>query len=130
MALTSTQRSELESKLDRLGRELRHQIREAVPQMAGQSFTDLAGSVYDAGDEATATMIEELSHTQLGRHVRELRLIERALERLAEGEIDECVQCGDEIGYRRLHAVPVATRCIHCQTRHERTFGAHVVARA
>jgi len=61
---------------------------------------------------------------------RELRQIERARKRFAEGEINECVDCGDNIGYQRLRAHPVATRCIHCQTQYEKTFGRHVVAQA
>ena len=123
MALTSAQSSEIENRLEMLGKEVRNQIREAIPQMAGQSFTDLAGTVYDAGDESVATMIEEFSHTLLERYIRELRQIERARKRLSDGEISERVDCGEDIGYKRLHVHPVATRCIHCQTQHEKTFG-------
>ena len=129
MALTSAQSSELETRLDTLGKEVRHQIREAVPQMAGQSFTDLAGTVYDTGDESVASMLEEFSHTLLDRYMRELRQIETARRRLADGEINECIECGDDIGYKRLHVHPVATRCIHCQTRHERTFAGDAAPR-
>ena len=130
MALTPAQHSALATRLDTLDRELQLQIREVVPQMASQSFSDLAGSVYDAGDEAVATMIGELSHTQLRRYVRELRQIERARKRLGDGEINECVECGEDIGYKRLHVHPVATRCIHCQTRYERTYGTHLAGQA
>ena len=129
MALTSAQSSELENRLDTLGREVRQQISEAVPQMAGETFTDLAGTVYDAGDESVASMLEEFSHTLLDRYMRELRQIETARKRLADGDIDECVECGDDIGYKRLHVHPVATRCIRCQTRHEQTFGGEAVSR-
>jgi DnaK suppressor protein len=129
VALTSAQSSELENRLDTLGKEVRHQIREAVPQMAGQTFTDLAGTVYDAGDESVASMLEEFSHTLLDRYMRELRQIEAARKRLADGEINECIECGDDIGYKRLHVHPVATRCIHCQTRHERTFAGEATPR-
>jgi len=130
MTLTAAQHSTIESRLDTLNGELRRQISAAMPEMADQSFTVLAGSVYDAGDEAAATMIEELSHTQLRRYVGELRQIERARQRLASGEIDECVECGGDIGYKRLQAHPVATRCIQCQTRRERTFGTHAMGQA
>src|SRR5262245_10969263 len=81
VTLTPTQNTELATRLDTLDREVQLQIREAMPQMAGQSFTDLAGAVYDAGDESVATMIEELSHTHLERYLRELRQIERARRR-------------------------------------------------
>jgi RNA polymerase-binding transcription factor DksA len=122
VALTSAQTLELEHRLDALGKEVRDQIREAIPQMANQRFTDLAGSVYDAGDESVATMLEEFNHTLLERHTRELRQIEMARKRLAEGNISECVECGDDIGYKRLLAHPVATRCIRCQAQHEKMY--------
>src|SRR6185295_14679165 len=120
MPLTTTQSSEIQSRLDMLRSEIQTHISRALPQLSEQSFSDLAGSVYDAGDESVATMIEELSHTQLERYVQELRQIDRARQRLAAGELGECVECGEDIGYKRLHVHPVATRCIHCQTQHER----------
>ena len=130
MALTPAQNSEISKRLEAMGKDVRLQIREAIPQMADQTFADLAGAVYDAGDESVATMLEELSHTQLERYTRELRLIEAARKRLADGDINECIECGDDIGYKRLHVHPVAVRCIRCQTQHERTFGTHAVAQA
>jgi len=128
--LTTHQSSEIGNRLEKLSKEVQTHIRQALPQLSEQSFTDLAGSVYDAGDESVASMIEELSHTQLERYVRELRQIERARKRLSDGEINECVECGEDIGYKRLHVHPVATRCIHCQTQHERTYGSHLVGQA
>ena len=130
MALTSVQSSEIASRLDTFDRDIQSQLRAAGPQTERESFSDLAGSVYDAGDEAVATTIEELSHLQMERYARELRQIERARKRLADGEINECVDCGDDIGYQRLHAYPVATRCIHCLTQHEKTLGVHAVAQS
>jgi RNA polymerase-binding transcription factor len=127
VALTSLESSEIANRLDMFDREIQNQIQAAGPQLARESFADLAGSVYDAGDESVATMIEELSHTHMERYARELRQIQKARRRLADGEINECIECGDDIGYQRLHAYPVATRCIYCQTQYERTFGAHVV---
>jgi RNA polymerase-binding transcription factor DksA len=130
VALTSIQSSEIATRLDAFDREIQDQIRAAGPKMERASFSDLAGSVYDAADESVATTIEELTHLHMERYARELRQIERARKRLADGEINECVECGDDIGYPRLRAYPVATRCIHCQTQYEKTFGQHVVAQA
>lgn len=45
------------------------------------------------------------------RHVR------KHVQRLS----DACADCGDLIPAARLTAEPTATRCIDCQTRHERT---------
>ncbi|CAN0449402.1 unnamed protein product, partial [Phaeothamnion confervicola] len=54
-------------------------------------------------------------------HVRVLREIRAARERLASGTIDECADCGGEIGVQRLLANPVAKRCIGCQDRFDKT---------
>ena len=129
MPLTNHQSSEIQNRLETLTKEVQSHIQHALPQHS-ETFADLAGTVYDSGDESVATMIEELSHTQLERYARELRQIERARKRLADGEINECVECGEDIGYKRLHVHPVATRCIHCQTQHERTYGSHMVGQA
>ena len=130
MPLTSLESSEIANRLEMFDREIQNQIRTAGPQLERESFSDLAGSVYDAGDESVATMIEELSHTHMERYARELRQVQAARKRLADGEINECVDCGDDIGYPRLRAYPIATRCIYCQTQHERTFGTHAMAQA
>lgn len=128
--MTTHQSSEIGSRLETLSKDVQTHIRQALPQLSEQSFTDLAGSVYDAGDESVATMIEELSHAHLQRYMNELRQIERARKRLADGEIGECVDCGEDIGYKRLHVHPIATRCIHCQTQYEKTYGSHMVGQA
>ena len=44
----------------------------------------------------------------------ELKRIEAALQRLAEGEFGACVQCGEEISPKRLELDPTAPLCIDC----------------
>ena len=44
----------------------------------------------------------------------ELRQVQRALERLAEGEGDVCENCGEEINPARLKVLPFSTRCVRC----------------
>src|SRR5689334_14915420 len=58
----------------------------------------------DSMDEATE---EELQSTQLRLHDREARLagkIREALQRLNDGNIDECEECSEPIGFKRLMA--------------------------
>lgn len=45
---------------------------------------------------------------------QEIRMIEAALARIAEGSYGECVSCGDDISEERLDAVPHAARCRRC----------------
>ena len=71
----------------------------------------------------------EQRHGELEREIREdlvhdaseLREIEAARSRLADGTYGECIECGQDIGFARLKATPSALRCIVCQTRFEKT---------
>lgn len=47
----------------------------------------------------------------------ELKRIDGALQRLAEGRYTTCVVCGEEIEPERLEAVPYTDRCIACAER-------------
>jgi DnaK suppressor protein len=73
----------------------------------------------DSMDEATE---EETYSTQLRLHDRETFLlgkVREAMVRLEAGEIDECEECSEPIGYKRLLARPVTTLCFDCKTARE-----------
>ena len=73
-------------------------------------------------DSMNESMEEELYSTQLRLHDRENFLIAKiqdALKRLDAGEIDECEECSEPIGFRRLMARPVITLCFECKTARE-----------
>ncbi len=46
--------------------------------------------------------------------------IDEALRRLDENIIDECEDCGESIGFKRLLARPVTTYCIDCKEEREK----------
>src|SRR5260221_6214929 len=69
-------------------------------------------------DSIDESMEEELFSTELRLRDREKFLfgkIQAALERLEAGNIDECEDCSDKIGFKRLLARPVTTLCIECK---------------
>jgi RNA polymerase-binding transcription factor len=73
----------------------------------------------DSMDESTE---EEIYSTQLRLHDRETFLLDKireALRRLEAGEIDECEECSEPIGFKRLMARPVTTLCFECKTARE-----------
>ena len=73
----------------------------------------------DSMDESTE---EELYSTQLRLHDRETGLInkiQQALRRLDAGQVDECEECAEPIGFKRLMARPVTTLCFECKTQRE-----------
>ena len=47
------------------------------------------------------------------RQGRELR-IEAALERIAQGEFGFCLECGEDIGTKRLALDPTLPNCVSC----------------
>ena len=73
-------------------------------------------------DSIDESMEEELFSTELRLRDREkwlLGKIDGALERLSSTTIDECEDCGERIGFKRLMARPVTTLCIECKERQE-----------
>ena len=73
----------------------------------------------DSMDESTE---EELYSTQLRLHDREtflLAKIQEAIKRIETGDIDECEECSEPIGFKRLMARPVTTLCFECKTARE-----------
>ena len=73
-------------------------------------------------DSIDESMEEELFSTELRLRDREkflLGKINGALQRLDEKTINECEDCGEPIGFRRLLARPVTTLCIECKESRE-----------
>ena len=74
-------------------------------------------------DSMDESVEEEMYATALRLHDREkflLNKINSALQRLADGTLDECEDCSEPIGYERLLARPVTTLCIDCKEARER----------
>jgi len=119
--LTQAQNAGLAKRLDALDLRLRDDIRATLLQSGDQTYVELAGLVHDLGDEAAANQLIGIDDTLIERHVQELRAIEAARRRLADGSINRCIDCGDDIGYKRLRVYPVALRCLICQAQYEKT---------
>jgi RNA polymerase-binding protein DksA len=121
MALTHEQTQELQRLVDQRRAALLDEITRDLDKMRGGRLADIAGPVGDPGDESVASLISDLDQAEATRDISELRTLEAARQRIAEGSYGLCINCGEEIGYARLRANPAAERCITCQTRFERT---------
>jgi len=73
----------------------------------------------DSMDEATE---EETYSTALRLADRESFLVTKireAMQRLEAGKLDECEECSEPIGFKRLLARPVTTLCFECKSARE-----------
>ena len=73
-------------------------------------------------DSIDQSQSEGMLSTDLRLRDREKKLLNKirgAIQRLDEGTLDECEDCGDPIGYKRLMARPVTTLCIECKESRE-----------
>jgi DnaK suppressor protein len=122
MALTPQQTQELQHTIERRRAALLAELREDIERVRKDRHEDLAGPAPDAGDESVATLIADLDRADADRDFSELRGLEAARTRIAEGSYGTCANCGGEIGFARLRANPAAVRCIACQAQHEKTY--------
>jgi RNA polymerase-binding protein DksA len=121
MALTREQAQELERTVDQRRTVLLAEITRDLDKMREDRLADVAEPAGDPGDESVASLLSDLDHAETTRDISELRMLEAAHRRIAEGRYGLCSNCGQEIGYARLRANPAAERCITCQTRFEKT---------
>ncbi len=68
----------------------------------------------DSEERATDLENQDALEGIKNSEIQEIRQIQGALKRIAEGTYGVCVQCGAEIDPKRLKAPPVAAKCISC----------------
>jgi RNA polymerase-binding protein DksA len=102
-------------------RQLRDEIRQTLLKSDSEQYLQIADSVRDLEDESFADLMVDVSLAEIDRDLEELRAIDAAMLRIADGSYGVCEVCDRPIDNRRLHAAPEALRCIDCQTLYERT---------
>lgn len=78
-----------------------------------------ADDLQDAADLAVQSYQKELMFLQGTQGHSQLTEVRSALDRLEDGTFGECQQCGNQIGEKRLEAVPWTAYCISCQEKIE-----------
>ena len=122
-ALTNQQIEKLKSRLLAERDQLSRLADEEIQTSREQPYRKLAGDVHDKGDESVAVQVAGLQAELADRHTLELHHVEAALKRIAEGSYGICADCGEDIGYKRLQAYPMAKRCIECKRKFENQQG-------
>jgi RNA polymerase-binding transcription factor DksA len=121
MALTPQQTQELQATVERRSATLRAEVDRGLDKVRADRLEDLAGASPDAGDESIASLISDLDQADTSRDLSELRSLDAARSRIADGSYGSCIDCGQDIRFERLRVNPGAERCIRCQTQYEKT---------
>ena len=101
--------------------QLREEIRQALIKSDSEHYLQIADSVRELEDESFADLIVDVGLAEIDRDLDELRAIDAALLRMADGSYGICAACDRPIDVKRLTLTPQALRCIDCQTIFERT---------
>jgi len=101
--------------------QLREEIRQTLIKGDSEHYLQIADSVRELEDESFADLIVDVGLAEIDRDLEELRAIDAALLRVADGSYGVCEVCDKQIDLKRLEIAPHALRCIDCQTLFERT---------
>lgn len=122
MSLSKKEVEALKRQIETRRAALQAEVHADADKARGESYAELSGGVADEGDESVADLMADIDNAELSRDLTELRALEAALERMADGSYGSCTDCGQDIGYERLKVEPPALRCIDCQRVHEKTY--------
>jgi RNA polymerase-binding transcription factor len=110
--LTRLELNKFEALLSARVAELAHELRRR-DLLAVERTADQLDEVQLASDRALA-----VSH--FDRESHQLREARCALRRIQEGAFGICEECGEDIHFKRLRAVPWTAFCIDCQEEQDR----------
>ena len=120
----ATKKEESMSQRERILQDIKQKLlsqRDALLKEAEETLNILPAELNfpDMGDQATAETDRNFILRLRDRERMLLKKIEETIERIDGKEYGMCVECGNEIGIKRLVARPVTTLCIDCKTRQE-----------
>ena len=116
-AETEKIRVALTGRRDELQREYDESLSE-ITELQRERLSDSAGD--DQADTGTKTFEREQEITLANNLLERITQVERAIDRLGEGNYGYCERCGNAIPVERLAAFPSATLCVSCKQLEER----------
>ncbi|OZA92723.1 MAG: hypothetical protein B7X57_07280 [Erythrobacter sp. 34-65-8] len=97
--------SELEKDLKARLADLNERVGDIEEDMHQPLDRDLEDQAIEIADDDSQVGVELVLEQEIAQ-------VQAALHRIAQGTYGFCTVCGEEIGYERLKARPIATRCI------------------
>ncbi len=120
--LDTRELEEIEQGMRQRRKALFDEVREKMQAARDPTSSEQADELIEEGDAAIADLLSHTSLAEGRRDLDELRAIEDALARIADGSYGICAKCGNEIEPARLKVQPTAMRCIRCQEEYERIY--------
>jgi RNA polymerase-binding transcription factor len=111
--------SELKKMLDGRRREIQAEVQGKMRGVREEGSWSKLNEVLDAVESAEADIQEDLEFALVQMKSETLNKINDALGRLEQGNYGNCFECGEEIGEKRLRALPFAVRCKDCEEARE-----------
>jgi DnaK suppressor protein len=119
-ATTGSRYSELKQMLDDRRCELQAEVQGKIRGVREEgSWGGKLNDVLDVVESAEADIQEDLEFALVQMKSETLNKVNDALSRLEQGNYGNCFDCGEEIGEKRLRALPFAVRCKDCEEARE-----------
>ena len=112
--------SDLKKMLDDRRREIQAEVQGKIRGVREEgTWGGKMNEVLDAVESAEADIQEDIEFALVQMKSETLNKINDALARLEQGNYGNCFDCGEEIGEKRLRALPFAVRCKDCEEARE-----------
>src|SRR5580704_3753409 len=109
-------------------------LRDILARLRDETYQKIAAFRRDQGQEVLSSPGDEMdvarstsdveTHASLiERSEDRLRLIDQALARVDNGTYGTCAECGEDIPFERLKALPFALLCVDCQQKRGKSRG-------
>ena len=110
-------------KTEQLRQSLENRLAEAQRLLASavEETRAYAARHADSADQALAEYERQTLAHKAAAAQQQIHSLNRALERIRQGNYGECAECGGDIEPKRLEALPWARYCVACQEARERT---------
>ena len=122
MPLKKTDLKRFKELLEEKRSQIIHNAQSTLAEDMTLDANDLPDEMYLASSE----YLQSFTFRLRGREKSFLEKIDKALQKLKDGNFGTCEECGEEISVKRLEARPETTLCIKCkedQERMEKDYG-------
>ncbi|MGR8932187.1 MAG: TraR/DksA family transcriptional regulator [Gammaproteobacteria bacterium] len=120
--LSSHQLDLIKAKLNDRLVALRKEIASVMKSLDHEQYSEAGDLESDSADEVLPELLLDIELIYVEHHIQEIREIDAALWRIAEGCYGVCADCKIAIVAESLVANPTALRCADCQEVYDRTF--------